>query len=339
MTQYLQDHYLEDQERPARRRRHPVRTFFTVLLVFLLLVALAAGGYLWSLARSFNNGTTTIENALPADSPAKDPAAGSSQNILLIGTDARDPGSEASRSDTMMLVHLPGDRSTAYVMSIMRDTWTEIPGYGEGKINSAMALGGVPLAVGAVQAMLDAPVDHVAIVDFEGFSGLTDALGGVDVNNPVAFSSSIADDSFPSGRITLDGGSALNYVRERKAFPEGDYQRVLNQQTYVNGLVSSVLSAETLLNPFKVSSAVSEIAPYLSVDEDLDAAAAGRLAFSLRSVRANNLTMFTLPTLGPGTSSDGQSIVVKDETAIAEIAEALDNDNMAGYPAANNGGL
>lgn len=112
-----------------------------VLLVLLLTAVLVAGGYLWSLAHSFDSGTTTIENALPADSPAKDPAAGNSQNILLIGTDSRDPGSEASRSDTMMLLHVPGDRSTAYVMSIMRDTWTEIPGYGEGKINSAMAQG------------------------------------------------------------------------------------------------------------------------------------------------------------------------------------------------------
>nr|WP_231715185.1 LCP family protein [Arthrobacter gengyunqii] len=324
---------------PAARRRHPVRSTVIVLLVLLLTAALVAGGYLWSLARSFDGGTTTIENALPAGSPAKDPRAGNSQNILLIGTDERDPGSETARSDTMMLVHLPGDRSTAYVMSIMRDTWTEIPGYGEQKINAAMALGGVPLAVDAVQTMFDAPVDHVAIVDFEGFKGLTDALGGVDVNNPVPFSSSIADDSFPAGVVSLDGESALNYVRERKAFAEGDYQRVRNQQIFVSGLVSSALSKETLLNPVKISRAVSEISPYLSVDEDLNAVAAGRLAVSLRNVRGGNIEMFTLPTLGVGTSSDGQSIVVKDEAAIAGLAEALDTDAMDEYLAANNGGL
>ncbi|WP_342024288.1 LCP family protein [Arthrobacter citreus] len=338
MTQYI-DGYEQPGARPPRRRRHPVRTAMLVLLVLLLTAVLVAGGYLWSLAHSFDSGTTTIENALPADSPAKDPAAGNSQNILLIGTDSRDPGSEASRSDTMMLLHVPGDRSTAYVMSIMRDTWTEIPGYGEGKINSAMAQGGVPLAVGAVQTMLDAPIDHVAIVDFEGFSGLTDALGGVEVNNPAAFSSSIADDHFPAGVVSLDGDSALNFVRERYAFADGDYQRVRNQQIFLSGLISEVLSKETLLNPVKVSKAVSEISPYLSVDEDLNAVAAGKLAFSLRSLRGNNLMMFTLPTLGTGTSSDGQSIVVKDETAIADIAEALDNDAMAEYLAANNGGL
>ncbi|MCC9196195.1 LCP family protein [Arthrobacter sp. zg-Y820] len=334
MTQYM-----DEYEQPARRRRHPIRNLLITVLVLILVAALVAGGYLWSLARSFDNGTTTIENALPADSPAKDPGAGNSQNILLIGTDEQDPGSEASRSDTMMLVHLPGDRSTAYVMSIMRDTWTEIPGYGEGKINSAMALGGVPLTVSAVQAMVDAPIDHVAIVDFEGFSGLTDALGGVEVNNPTAFSSSIDDDHFPAGVISLDGDSALNFVRERQSFAEGDYQRVRNQQLFISGLISSVFSKETLLNPGKVSAAVSEISPYLSVDEELDAVAAGRLAFSLRNVRGGNLSMFTLPTLGAGTSSDGQSIVVKDETAIAAIAEAMDNDAMAEYLAANNGGI
>ena len=334
MTQFPQDY----GQPAARRRRRPVRTVFMVLLVLLLTVALVAGGYLWSLARSFDSGTTTIENALPDNSPPKDPRAGTSQNILLIGTDERDPGSEAARSDTMMLVHLPGDRSTAYVMSIMRDTWTDIPGYGEQKINAAMALGGVPLVVETVQTMFDAPIDHVAIVDFEGFKGLTDALGGVDVNNPVPFSSSISDDYFPAGVVSLDGDSALNYVRERYAFTDGDYQRVRNQQAFVSGLVSSALSRETLLNPVKISRSVSEISPYLSVDEGLDAAAAGQLAFSLRNVRGGNIEMFTLPTLGVGTSSDGQSIVVKDAAAIAEIAEALDTDAMGEYLAATNRG-
>ena len=329
MTQFPQDY----GQPAARRRRRPVRTVFMVLLVLLLTVALVAGGYLWSLARSFDSGTTTIENALPNNSPPKDPRAGNSQNILLIGTDERDPGSEAARSDTMMLVHLPGDRSTAYVMSIMRDTWTDIPGYGEQKINAAMALGGVPLVVETVQTMFDAPIDHVAIVDFEGFKGLTDALGGVDVNNPVPFSSSISDDYFPAGVVSLDGDSALNYVRERYAFTDGDYQRVRNQQAFMRGLLSKLISAQTLGNPVRLHAAAGAISPYLSVDEGLDAVRVGELAFELRGVKAGDIEMFTLPNAGVGTSADGQSIVVPDAAATAALAQALKTDQLSGFVA------
>ena len=88
----------------------------------------------------------------------------------------------------MMLVHIPADRKGAYVTSIMRDTWLDIPGHGKAKINAAFAYGGVPLAVQTLEGLLDTRIDHVAAIDFEGFKGLTDALGGVEINNPIAFS-------------------------------------------------------------------------------------------------------------------------------------------------------
>ena len=90
----------------------------------------------------------------------------------------------------MMLMHIPENRENVYVMSIMRDTWVDIPGQGEHKINAAMAFGGVPLVVETIEGMFDTRVDHVAIIDFAGFKELTDALGGVEINNPAAFSAS-----------------------------------------------------------------------------------------------------------------------------------------------------
>ncbi|MBD8045426.1 LCP family protein [Arthrobacter sp. Sa2BUA2] len=308
-----------------------------VLLSLVLVAALAAGGYVWNLARTFNAESHTITNALPATSPERATTAGDSQNILLIGSDTRDPGADA-RSDTMMLVHLPGDRSGVYVMSIMRDTWTDIPGHGEHKINAAMALGGVPLMVETVQGLFDVPIDHVAVIDFEGFKGLTKALGGVEVNNEVPFQSSGANgEYFDAGPITLEGDSALKFVRERYAFTDGDYQRVKNQQAFVSGLISRFLSTETLSNPLKINDVVAEISPFLSVDESLDAAAAGSLAVELRNVRSGDIHMFTLPNLGVGTSSDGQSIVIKDDAAIAEISSALKGDMITAYADGLNG--
>ncbi|MCQ1950588.1 LCP family protein [Arthrobacter sp. zg-Y859] len=316
----------------GRRTSRPVRNMLLMIPALVLVAALAAGGFLWHLAWTFDSSTKTITNALPEARPEKGAAAGDSQNILLMGTDTRDPASSDARSDTMMLVHIPGDRSGVYVMSIMRDTWVEIPGYGEQKINAAMALGGVSLTVDTVQTLFDIPVDHVAIIDFEGFQGLTDALGGVTLNNDIAFQSEgDHGEYFAAGPITVKRESALKYVRERYAFTDGDYQRVKNQQAFLSGVVSGVLNTQTLTNPVKISNIVGEISPYLSVDEDLDAAAAGALAVSLRSVRSGDVHMFTLPNAGVGTSSDGQSIVVPDYAAIAEIGTALDSDDLADY--------
>ena len=318
------------------RERHPVRTTMVVLLSLVLVAALVAGGYVWNLARTFDSGTQTIANAMPTNSPEKGEAAGTSQNILLIGSDTRDPGADA-RSDTMMLVHVPSDRSGVYVMSIMRDTWTDIPGHGAHKINAAMALGGVPLMVETVQTLFDIPVDHVAVIDFEGFKGVTTALGGIEVNNSTAFQSHGAEgEYFAAGPITLQGDSALKFVRERYAFADGDYQRVKNQQAFVRGLVSRVISADTLSNPVRINNVVSEISPFLGVDEGLNAATAGSLALELRGVRSDDIHMFTLPNLGVGTSADGQSIVLMDEAANAAISHALKTDTLAAYVTGKN---
>ncbi|GAA1358689.1 LCP family protein [Arthrobacter koreensis] len=329
--------FFSDVQEERARQRHPVRATILVLLVLVLVAGAVAGGYVWNLARTFNEGTQTIAGAIPENSPEKTSAAADSRNILLIGSDTREPGADA-RSDTMMLVHVPGDRSAVYVMSIMRDTWTQIPGHGEHKINAAMALGGVPLMVETVQDMIGVPIDHVAVIDFDGFKGLTEALGGVEVDNAQAFQSEGANgEYFAAGPLTLQGDSALKFVRERYAFADGDYQRVRNQQAFMRGLLTKLISAETLANPVRLSAATGAISPYLSVDEGLDAMRVGELAIELRGVRAGDIEVFTLPNAGIGTSTDGQSIVLPDEAAVSGLSEALKSDTVGQYARSLNG--
>jgi LCP family protein required for cell wall assembly len=332
----------DNEYRPRRQRRQrkkdPIRTVFFALLGIVVVAAIIGGGYIFNLANSFNSKSQTIESAFPTNRATKDPND-KSVNILLMGSDSRNTSgenltevSDGSRSDTMMLMHIPENRENVYVMSIMRDTWVDIPGQGEHKINAAMAFGGVPLVVETIEGMFETRVDHVAIIDFAGFKELTDALGGVEINNPAAFSANgSTGEHFPAGTQTLDGESALSFVRERKAFSDGDYQRVRNQQLFVKALLSEFLTAETLTNPIRINEVVDEFSPFVSVDNDLNAMTAGSLGVSLRDVRSNDVQMFTLPTLGTGTSADGQSIVVPDEAAIAEIAEALQSDSLGEY--------
>ncbi|MBG6218703.1 LCP family protein required for cell wall assembly [Arthrobacter sp. CAN_A6] len=339
--------YESQPERPKTKRRHPVRTTLLVMVSLVVVAGLVAGGYLFNLARTFDDQTNTIDNAFPAEDvarPTAAPEAEGSVNILLLGSDARtaelgstdSTDSSNARADTMMLLHLPADRSEVFVISIMRDTWTDIPGYGANKVNSAMALGGIPLVVQTVESMFEAPINHVAVVDFEGFKGVTEALDGVEVDNPMNFVSSNPNpEVFPQGKITLEGDSALRFVRERYAFADGDYQRVKNQQLFVKALLGKVLSTDTLTNPARVQNLVSELAPFISADDGLDAATVGSLGVSLRNAREDDVRFFTLPNLGIGTSADGQSVILEDEAAMAELRQALDNDSLGDFLAAS----
>lgn len=336
----------EDQQRP---KRHTTRNVLFVFLGLFLIAAVVAGAYFFNLASTFNNATQKIATAFPEEStrPTKEPEdkhpGPEAVNILLMGSDTRgnmgdlkDSSATGQRSDTLMLMHIPPDRENVYVMSIMRDLWVEIPGHGMNKINSALSLGGIPLTVQTLEGLFDDRLDHVAVIDFEGFKALTNALGGVTVDVPYTFTSSGSEgETFTAGPMTLDGESALKFVRERKAFSSGDYQRVANQQIFVKAVLSEFLNAKTLTNPGKISDVVSKFAPYISVDDQLDARRVAELAFSLRGVRGNDVEMFTLPTKGTGTSPDGQSIVLKDIQAIEQVSNALDNETLDDFISAH----
>ncbi len=329
-------------ESPKKKKR----TGLMILLgaVSLVLIALlVAGGYLFSLARSFDNNTTKLTDVFPEETlrPQKAEAAKDAVNILLLGNDtrAKDQGEEnfaslpnGGRSDTMMLVHIPANREGVYVTSIMRDTWLDIPGHGKAKVNAAFAYGGVALAVQTLEGLLDTRIDHVASIDFEGFKGLTDALGGVQINNPIAFSPRTSKGmTFPKGVQTLDGDQALAFVRERYAFKDGDYQRVRNQQLYVKAVMSTLMSKETLTDPAKISETVKEFAPYVAVDETLDAVKVAKLGTTMANVRSSDMHFFTLPNKGTGRSADGQSIVIPDMAVISDFADALKQDKVGQF--------
>lgn len=327
------------RRRPQReRKRHTGRNVLLGFVAFFLVAAAVAGVFAFNLAQSFDSKAQKIDNAFPDEStrPDKAEAAGAT-NMLLLGSDSRAAGvddaaggaSTDQRSDTMMWVHIPADRKNIYIMSILRDTWVDIPGHGEAKINAAMAFGGIPLTVQTLEGMFDTRLDNVAIIDFEGFKAMTDALGGVEVNVPKAFNTQ--QFSFPAGKQELTGEQALAFVRERKAFSDGDYQRVKNQQVFMKAILSRFLTAETLTNPGTLSKLVDTVSPFVSVDASLDAGKAASLAVGLRDVRASNVTSFTLPTQGIGTSPDGQSIVLRDDAAIADIQNALKNDTLGTY--------
>lgn len=328
------------QARPGRRRRAPWsrrRKIIVGIAAGLVLALFAAVGVFAVRLQTSSAEVERVENAFPDESvrPAVDEAG--NLNFLLLGSDAR--GADGSlldalgdRADTILLVHVPADRQTVQVMSIMRDSWVDIPGYGMSKINAALSYGGVPLMVQTVEQLIGQRVDDVAIIDFTGFEGLTDALGGVTVQNEVAFSAGDPTRTFAAGAITLDGASALTYVRERYAFSDGDYQRVRNQQAYMGGLLDALLEPSVVANPVAIANLVDVMGPYMATTDGLTTTGVIGIAAQFVGSGVPDVRTFTMPTTGTGTMGS-QSVVLVDDAALQLVREAFAGESMTDFVA------
>ncbi|WP_374009919.1 LCP family protein [Leifsonia sp. LS-T14] len=331
----------------VRARRRHSRLFVviasTIAVILLTVSAVVVSGlvYAGNVAAKFDSSVTHIQRAFPP--AATRPAAlhTNAMNILVLGSDSRgDPttvdatGVSNQRSDTMMLVHIDADRKDVYVMSIMRDLWVPIPGNGTAKINAALAWGGTPLAIQTVEQLLGTRIDHVAIIDFQGLKAMTTALGGVDVDSPVAFTTVKSPHYvFSKGLNHLDGDQALAFARERYAFPTADYQRVADQQALVKGLIDKLTQGSTLADPGKVTAFAGALGSHLSVDRQFDLPTILALAASMRLAGASSIHTFTMPTAGTGTSADGQSIVNLDQSSLPALQAALAQDALGAFVA------
>lgn len=179
-----------------------------------------------------------------ADLSSKDPIS-----ILLLGVDTGDLGrTERGRSDTMMVVTVNPNTKKSTLLSIPRDTYTEIVGYGTNdKLNHAYAFGGNSMAINSVQNLLDIPIDYYVTVNMAGIQEIVNAVGGVDVVSPLTFTST--GYTFYEGDVThLDGAAALAFARMRYEDPNGDTGRQARQRLIIEGVVDKVTSASTLVN-------------------------------------------------------------------------------------------
>jgi LCP family protein required for cell wall assembly len=182
-------------------------------------------------------------------------------NVLLLGTDARPDETDAPRTDTMLLLTYDPQRRSLGMLSLPRDLWVPIPGFGyESKINTAFTIGasrgypggGPQLAKDTVSSFIGQPVQYYARVNFRGFVELIDLIGGIDVVVPAP----IHDEQFPTddyglttfhldaGAQHLDGETALKYVRTRNV--DDDYGRANRQQQVIRAVLDKVLRADLL---------------------------------------------------------------------------------------------
>lgn len=279
-----------------------------------------------------------ILDAVSGGQVSSRPVDAASTDILLLGSDQRSGAAAArvsgARADSIMVLHIPADGSAAYLISIMRDTWVNIPGYGSAKVNAALNYGGVALQVATVEQLLGIRMDHVAEIDFEGFKALVDTLGGVDVKVPVGFTTSGATPyTFSAGVNSMNGTQALAFVRERYTFSNGDYQRVINQRAFIRGVYSKLRSQGAMSSAASLLPVIQSVAPYMSVDSGLTPSQIVGIAQPVLANGNTQLVTMTLPNAGTGWSWNGQSIVVLDSAATGAMSQALQTGTMSNFVA------
>ncbi len=180
-----------------------------------------------------------------------------------------------------------------------------------------------------MQGQIGVTIDHAAIIDFEGFKALTDAVGGVRVWAEEASTGS--GQVIHKGWNDLDGTQGLAFVRERHQLSEGDISRGRRQMAFIKALMIKTLTPSTLLNPLKLTSVLNAVTSNMTVDKALTPAVMRSDALSLRDLRGGDIQFVTAPFSGYGTAPNGGAIDIVDEARMEDLKIALQNDDMAGY--------
>ncbi len=318
--------------RPQKKRPGCLKVGCLTLVAMFLVIALAVGGV--ALYANHQLGKIQHSNSLlPEGGPSRDPVAQNAQNILLLGSDSRGTNLRSNgRSDVIQLMHVDSDRRSVQVVHFPRDLYVAIPGHGMNKINAAYAFGGPQLLVSTLQNLLNVHIDHVAQIGFEGFTRLTDAMGGVDVYVPHAYSEKDFG-TWSQGYHHMNGKQALGFSRERHQLPRGDLDRGVDQQQWINSMVGKSLDRGTLKSPRRVLDMISAIAPYMLVD--MSSSYLVKLAVSLRSIRRDDLSFYSAPVSGFATNSAG-AVDVVDTAKVKQLGTALRTDRMSTTSATPN---
>lgn len=310
-----------------RLRRSLIAAMASVSALIMLIGAGSFGAYFWTRSQirtipDFTDPSVTA-NGSPTPAPYTGKCAEKSCNYLLLGSDSRAGLSKSeqehfgtnadiggsNRSDTIMLIHTVPDDQTAVFLSFPRDLWTNIPGVGEGKINSAFEGGiehnGAQKVAATVHELTGMPVDHIMYVDLAGFQGLVDALGGVEMCVPFPMQDVLTGLDISAGCQHFDGVTALAYVRTRHqpcdAIP--DFARISRQQQFLRAVIAKLLEPSELL---RLPTLVPALLDNLVVDQGLrNPAELAYLVGRLKAVGTDAADFRAVPTIPDGIYVNG----------------------------------
>lgn len=305
------------QPRVARKRRQAKVPGCAAILATILVLVLA--GTLLTDARMQRVQATPEERI----------ANTAGTNWLLVGSDSREGLSQedidrlgtggdigSTRTDTIMLLHLPLT-GKATLMSIPRDSYVAVPGYGYDKINAAFAFGGPQLLAATVEQATGLRVDRYAEIGMGGLARVTDAVGGVEICVAEPIDDPLANLNVQPGCQRMDGATGLGYVRTR-ATAQGDLDRVARQREFLGALVDRVLSPAVLLNPFRFIPLAWTVPTLFVVGNGDHVWNLARIPLAMRG----GIETVTIP-IGNFMDTEVGNVVIWDEYAAEELFSSL----------------
>lgn len=294
--------------------RSGTRTVVLTVVVTMLFLAVGTGIGTWAFYSHLNRnlGSGGDINHLLDEPENEDEGPKQPLNILILGTDGRDcegcsiDGEGGSGgSDSTILLHVSADRTSAYGVSIPRDALvdrpectaadgTTIPEASGVMWNEAYSLGGPICAARQTELLTGIPIDHYIALDFAGFRGMVDAVGGVTICIPEAIDDEEHNIFLPAGTHNLRGKQALDYVRNRSSTPNADLGRMRRQQYFLTALATKVLSAGTLTRPRRLATFATELSKSITTDIGSVAGLAD-LAGEMRNLDPSGIEFETVP--------------------------------------------
>lgn len=273
-------------KRSSRKAPKKKRRTGRIVLFSLLALVLALGGTAYWLYSDLNGNIkgVDLDKAIGDDRPEKLPTTG--QNILILGSDSRSGANAAldgakvsgARSDTALVIHIPEGRTKAVAVSIPRDTLVTrpectdedgatVPSAKRVMFNSVYSLVGPACVVKTVEDMSGVRMDHFVEIDFAGFKGLVDAIGGV----PITLDEDIETLNLTKGTHELDGTESLKFVRTRYGYGDGsDLGRIGLQQQFMIALLSEIKKQDLFGSPTKTYKIADSLTAALTTDSGLN---------------------------------------------------------------------
>ena len=259
-------------------KRHKIISGILILLIICFLVmAMTLGALLWNLNKDKVGVVDPDEvdpNADDVQIAREDQRDKDVVNVLLIGSDSRDPNAELGRSDTMILASFNNNQKKATALSFLRDSLVEIDGHGQSKLGHTFAYGGVGLTINTINKQFDLDVQDYVIVNFENLVGIIDQLGGIQVVLTEEEAEYYRQNGMPdivAGNVTLTGSQALAHARNRSL--DNDFGRTERQRDVIYGIYNKVLQQK---DPGTVMSLISycmtQVKTNMSVTEIYDLA-------------------------------------------------------------------
>lgn len=232
--------------RKKQRKNAKKRKILVTVMIALLSILIVGAVVVWGrISKAENAIHQEVETVNLRDKEIEDDG---SFSVLLLGIDNGAYGreGEVGRSDSMLLVTVNPKQKKTTMISIPRDTYTEIIGYGTvDKINHAYAFGKEQFSINSVQNLFNIPIDYYVTVDMHGLMGLVDAVDGIDITPALTFT--YEGESFTEGVTRhVDGEAALRYARMRYDDPEGDTGRQKRQQYVIQKIVEKLLTLSSI---------------------------------------------------------------------------------------------